>query len=237
MKLTQSLLFAVAFSSVFFTPAFAGSNGVIAGIDFSAGAARGSSDTTDGGGFGGGGVVGNVRFGHALGIGGHLGYRFDRALSVFLGYQHVRGDIRWDASFPLYMTSTHFSGTAESNALMVNVSYAHPLSSTTDFDVSAGLGVSFNRLVDVVETTQETGEFVSDVHGNTRSSRAARMALGIRHELSSHIVLGLETSLAYAGKFRTGDTRFGNLGVTPINPYEINSVWRTSLTASLGYTF
>lgn len=237
MRLTQNLFLAVVISSTFSAPAFAGDSGVIAGIDVSGGTAHGSSDTTNGGGFGGGGVVANVKFGHIVDLGGYVGYRFGTAWSAFLSYQHIRGDIQWDANFPPGLGSTHFSGTAESNVLMANLSYAYPLSDATDFDVSGGLGVSFNKLADVVETVHGTGEFVSDVHSDTRASQSARIAAGIRHKLSPNMVFGLEASLAYAGKFRTGDTRFGNLGVTSINPYEIDSVWRTSLTASLTYTF
>lgn len=238
MEAAKKLLLAIAVSSVFSTSAFAEESGFFVGIDVSGGVAHGSSDTKNGGGFGGGGVVDDVKFGNTVGIGGHVGYRFNSSWSTFLSYQHFRGDIDWDANFPPpILGSTHFSGTARSDVLMANVAYAFPLSEATDFRVSGGLGVSFNKLSDVVETVQGTGQFVSDVHSDTKVSPAARIAAGIQHKLSPDVVFGLDASLAYAGKFRTGDTRFGNLGTTSINPYEIDDAWRASLTASLLFRF
>lgn len=236
MKPTRVLLLAVIVSSAFPALAFADDRGVIAGVEVSAGTVHGSSDTRNGGGFGGGGVVTNVDVGHATGIGAHVGYRFGTHWSAFLGYTRSRGDIRWDAEFPSSL-ATHFSGTAESDVLMANVSYAHPLSDATGFDISAGLGVSRNTLADVVETVRGTHDFASNVHEDRRTNPAARIAAGIRHALSPNTTLGLEASLAYVGKFRTGTTRSGNLGVTQINPYEIDGVWHASLTASLRYAF
>jgi len=43
--------------------------------------------------------------------------------------------------------------------------------------------------------------------------------------------------LAYSGRFETGKTRSGNLGITDINPYEIKDAWRANLGASLSFEF
>ena len=84
------------------TMAQAQAPGFFAGLDTSVCIAHGSSDTSDGGGFGGGGIVKDVKFGNTAGIGAHAGYQFDRNLSGFVSSQHVRGDIDWAAEFPSF---------------------------------------------------------------------------------------------------------------------------------------
>lgn len=219
-------------------PAFAQDSGVFAGLDVSAGLASGSSSTTDGGApFAGGGVVENVDFGTTVGIGGHLGYRLNPAFSAFVSYQHSRGDVSWDADFPLIGAASAFEGTAVSNAVMANIGYDVPLSGATSLEFTAGAGLSFNVLSGVVETDKATGIFLSDVAEQTRTSPVARIGAGLRHQVSPGVALGLNLSASYGGGFETGDTRSGNLGITEINPYEIDDIWRVDLGASVRFRF
>ncbi len=218
--------------------ALADDTGFFADLGLSGGTAFGSSGTTDGGApWAGGGVVGNVRFRGTAGIGGEIGYRFDPALSASVSYRHSQGDVRWDADFPLAGVASQFEGTAASDAVMANLAYDFALSGDTILRASLGVGLSFNTLSDMVETDEASGLFLADVAEHTRASPAARLGAGIRHRLTPSAVLGLDAALSYSGGFATGDTRSGNLGVTPINPYEIEDVWRADLGASLRLEF
>lgn len=209
-----------------------------AGLDASAGLALGSSSTTNGGAaFAGGGVVDNVTFGETLGVGGHFGYRLDPSLSTFVSYGHFRGSVSWDADFPLFGVASNFRGNAVSNVVMGNMTYDWALSDTTSMRASAGLGVSINSLSSVVETDEGTGVFLADVANHTRISPTAEISAGIQHRVTPNTVLGLHAAVSYAGGFETGDTRSGNLGVTPITPYKIDHVWRANLGASIRFEF
>jgi len=212
-----------------------------AGVDVLGGVATGSSSTKDGGGvlpsFNGDGVVENVRFGGLVGIGAHIGYRFKPSWSAIVSYQHVRGNVSWDARFATYGGRSSFDGTASSDVIMGSIAYARPLSEATSVSVKAGLGVTFNRLSDLVETDRGTGLFGSDVAGHTKTGPTAQIGLGIQHRLSPSATIGLDAAFAYVGGFETGNTRNGNLGVTNINPYKIDDVWRGTLGVSLKVAF
>jgi hypothetical protein len=200
--------------------------------------ATGSSNTSNGGApFAGGGVVNDLRFGDTTGIGGHIGYRVDPALSAFISYQHIRGDIEWNANFPLVGASSDYEGSAISDAIMGNVAYELPLSDVISVRATAGLGITFNTLSGIVETDKATGIFLADVANHTKIAPIAQIGTGIRYKITPNVALGLDASFAYSGGFETGDTRTGNLGVTDINPYKINDVWRANLGVSIGLEF
>lgn len=235
MKILISSLFAVA---VWSGPVLAQDAGLFSGVDVSAGIASGSSDTTDGGAlFGGGGVVENVEFGPALGIGGHVGYRFDPTLSAFISYRYESGDVSWDANFPTLGGGSRFAGNAISNTILANLAYDLTLSEATSIELSAGIGIALNTLDGVTETDIGTGTLFADVEDHTRLTPAAQVGVGIRHRLGPEATLGVDASLAYAGSFETGDSRDVSGSVTAINPYEIDNVWRARLTASLQFAF
>lgn len=218
--------------------ALAGEQGFFAGLDVSGGAAFGATSTTNGGApFAGGGIAGDVKLGGVVGGGGHVGYRFDPATSAFISYQYSQSDIRWDAAFPMIGASSHYEGKAISNAVLGNMAYELPLSEVTTLRTTAGLGVSFNTLSGVVETNKPTGEFLSDLANRTKASLAGQVGLGLRHRIAPNAVVGLDGLASYAGGFETGNTRTGNLGVTGINPYKIDNVWRTTLSASVKVNF
>lgn len=230
-----SIVMAVPFLQ---TPAHAEHSGFFAGLDMSGGMAFGSSSTTKGGAaFAGGGVVNHVKFGGAIGGGGHAGYRFDPSLSTFISYRHIRSDVGWNANFPVFNISSDFKGTAISNAVMGHLAYDLALSDATSVRTSAGLGLSFNSLSGVVETDKGTGTFLADVADHTQISPTAQIGAGISHRIAPRAVLGVDASISYTGGFATGHTRSGNLGITPITPYKIDSVWRADLGASLRYEF
>jgi hypothetical protein len=220
------------------TAALAGEQGFFAGLDVSGGTAFGSSSTTNGGApVAGGGVVGDVKFGQTWGIGGHVGYRFDPAISAFVSYQHIRGSVGWNAVFPFYGVSSRFEGSAISNAILGNIAYEFPLSAATTIRTTAGVGVGFNTLSSVVETDVASGQFVSNLANHTEVSAIAQVGLGLRHRIAQNIVVGLDGSIAYAGGFETGNTRSGNQGITAINPYGIDDVWRANLSGSIRFEF
>lgn len=143
----------------------------------------------------------------------------------------------WEATFPAIGEASDFAGTAVSDLLLGNLAYEYALSGATTVRLSAGAGVSLNSLSGVVETDVGTGLFLDDVADHTEVSPAAQIGAGIQQKIAPNAVLGLNVSLGYAGGFETGNTRTGNLGVTDINPYKIDDVWRTDLTASLGIAF
>jgi hypothetical protein len=218
--------------------AFAGEPGFFAGLDVVGGIAAGSSGTINGGApFAGGGVVNTVKFGKTTGIGGHIGYRFDPSASVFISYQHIQGDIGWNANFPAVGVASGFEGSAISNAVMGNVAYEFPLTTATAIRTTAGLGFTFNTLTGIAETDKATGIFLDDVADHTTIRPTAQIGAGIRHEIAPNITLGLDASIAYAGGFETGNTRRGNLGITDINPYRIDNVWRANFGASIRVAF
>lgn len=219
-------------------PALAAEQGLFAGLDASAGAAFGSSKTTNGGAsFAGGGVVDGVKFGTTWGGGGHVGYQFDPAMSAFISYQSVWGDVRWNAHYPLIGASSKFDGMAISNVILGNVAYEFPLSNATTLKTTAGLGVAFNTLSNVTETDRPTGVFLSNLESRTKIGPAAQVGLGLRHKIAPNAIVGLDGLVAYMGGFETGNTRSGNLGVTEINPYRIDDVWRASVSASIKASF
>lgn len=211
------------------------------GVDVLGGVTSGSSDTRDGGGilplFEGDGVVDHVRFEKTIGMGGHIGYRFKPSWAAIISYQHLRDEVSWDATFPTNGGGSGFDGMATSDAIMGHIAYTRPLSDATSASVRVGVGVAFNGLSDLVETDKVTGMFVSDVAKHTKVSPTVPIGLGIQRRLTSSMSIGLDAAYAYAGGFATGDTRTGNLGVTSINPYEINSAWRGTLGASLRVMF
>ena len=209
--------------------------GFFAGLDASAGMAHGSSGTDNGGGFGGGGVVDKVKFGTTAGFGLHAGYQFDRHLSGFLSYQYVRGNVSWDARFPPPDSTTNFSGTAVTHAVLLNVGYDWLPADATTIRATAGLGLAFNTLSDVTEKYH--GVFAADLEDHTSTNPIAQIGASIRHAVTPKTTLGLSATVAYTGGFKTGNTRDGNLGRTVINPYEIDDVWRASLGVSLETRF
>ena len=225
--------------------AFAGESGFFAGIDVSGGTAHGRSSTKNGGGDahtntpGAGGIVENVKFKDTTGIGGHVGYRFNESLATFITYQHMRGNVSWDADYPTYGggVASSFDGRATSNILMGNVAYEWALTQATSLRASAGLGVAYNSLSNITEINKPDGAFVSKVANHREVSPAAQIGAGLRHKVSSNIALGLDVLVSYTGGFETGVTRSGNIGVTRINAYKINDVWRANLGASLTFSF
>lgn len=212
--------------------------GVFAGLDLSTGVVAGSSSTMNGGGaIGGGGAVYDVGFGQGFGIGGHLGYRFDPAFSVSLSYEHMRAGVSWNVDYALVGTDSAFAGVAAANLLMGNAAYTHALTDTVAIELRGGLGLAINTLADVVETEFPTGAFLADLEPGAKFSPAAQIGLGLSQQIAPNIRLALTTSATYIGGFATGDTRTGNLGVTPITPYELDHVWGASVEASLRVDF
>ncbi len=238
MNTRQSLLSIAMACALAPAPALAQERGFFAGLDLAAGTASGSSNTRDGGAaFAGGGVVRKVKFGGTTGIGGHLGYRFGPEWSVLVSYQHVRGDIDWDADFPLFGVASGFSGKATSQLLMGHVAYDWALSASTAIRATAGLGLASNTLSNVVETDKGSGLFLSDVAKHTETEPAAMLGIGVQHRLRPKVLLSVDATVSYVGGFRTGDTRSGNLGVTPITPYKIDDVWRAGIGAAVRWEF
>jgi hypothetical protein len=232
------LISTIAVSILFPLSAFADDTGFFIGANALGGMAFGSSSTTNGGAaFAGGGVVENMTFGETLGAEAHLGYRFSPYLSASFRYQHVQGDVSWDANFPLWGVASRFKGTAISNAIIGSLAYDLPISDATTVQATAGLGVSFNTLSSVVETDKATGSFLADVANKTSISPAALIGAAVLHKITPNATFGLNAAVSYSGDFATGDTRFGNLGVTSITPYKIDRVWRTNLGASMRIEF
>lgn len=234
----KSLLLSVILLATLPGTALADDQGLFVGLDLIGGIAGGTSSTKDGGApFALGGIVDDVKFGAATGLGGHIGYRFDEAMSAFVSYQHLRGDVSWSASFPAFGITSDFEGKAISDLVLANVAYDVPLSEATAIRGTAGIGLSFNTLSDVAETDRGSGIFLADVAKHTEIDPAAQIGAGLRHKLTANAALGLDASLAYSGGFETGNTRSGNLGVTDINPYKIDHVWRANLGASIRFEF
>ena len=211
----ESLALVSVISAIIPAAAMARESDIFAGLDVFGGIASGVSDTRDGGGnpplFNGDGVVDNVKFGETLGIGGHIGYRIDPAWSAFIGYRHIRGDVRWQATYPSFGVASDFDGTATGDAVMGNLAYKFPLSGTTAARARTGIGVTFNRLSGVVETDKASGQFVADVARHTKASPIAEIGLGLEQSIAARTVITLDASVAYTGGFETGDTRSGNL--------------------------
>jgi len=234
----HTLFMALASLACCATSASAADSNFFAGLDFAIGAASGSSNTVDGGApFAGGGIVTDVDFGGTRMIGGHVGYRLTPALSLSLSYRNTQGDIRWNANFPLFAISSAFQGSAISNAILGNLALRIPLSTATAARLSAGAGLSFNKLSGVAEIDRATGIFLADIENHTKLRPTAQIGIGLRHHILPRLALGLDGSLAYAGGFETGTTRSGNLGITDINPYAITDVWRKNIGVSLTVDF
>lgn len=235
MSPRRILLTLVALSALLPATGFAHAHGFFAGLDASGGITHGSSSTRDGGWPpAGGGIVSDVKFKHTAGIGGHVGYHFDSRWSVFLSYRYTRSDISWKATYPDLDEASLFDGKASSNTILANVGYDIPLANALVLSATAGVGVAYNSLHDVVETdAYDSSPFLSDVEDHDHTSTAAQLGVGLRYAATPRTTISLDFAATYQGGFRTGDTRSGNLGVTPINPYKIDDVWRMSLGASV----
>lgn len=210
-----------------------------AGLDVSWGKVSGGSRTTNGGGaIGGGGTVYDLAFRQSLGVGMHAGYRLDHAFSASVSYEYIQTGVSWKASYvdPLAGDGA-FDGSAVSNLLMANATFRHPISDSTSFELRGGLGAAINVLANVVETDITSGALVSNVGQGVSVSPAARLGVGLSHEIAPHALLALNTSATYLGGFTTGETRFGNLGTTAITPYTIENAWRAEISASLRVGF
>lgn len=235
MQPKQILFLVAAFASCMAAAAASGSPFFV-GMEFSIGPTSGSSSETNGGApWAGGGVVSDVQVGSSTMLGGHVGYRFNPNWAVSVGYQRSKADIRWNADFPNIWFKSHYAGSAISNQLIGNLLYAIPLSDpAATIHLSAGGGLAFNKLSNIVESTLETGVFLSDVADNSQTAPVGQLGAGLSYRLSPKVVLGLNGKLSYVGKFETGNTRSGNLGVTDINPYRIDNMWRKSIGVTLG---
>lgn len=232
------MLSLMAASMVLSEPAIADESGFFAGVDAFGTSTRASSNTRNGGAaFAGGGVVKNVDFDGAAGIGGHAGYRFDSAWSAFASYGYSRGDVSWDAVFPAFGVASSFSGSATTQMVLGNVAYDFAITPKATASISAGAGIAFNALSDVVERDKPTSLFLSDVKNHTQASPVVRIGVGYRYRVTRHVVLGADAAVARMGGFRTGDTRSGNLGVTDITPYRMHDAWQASLGASMRILF
>jgi opacity protein-like surface antigen len=213
-------------------------SGFYAGLDITGGKTFGSSDTRNGGsGLAGGGIVENVEFDDSAGIGGHIGYKLNPALSASVSYQYIRSGLRWDARFPSISAASGFKGHAISHEIMAKLSYGRALSDKASFHVDAGAGFTINTLSNVIETDVGTGLFLSNVGEHASIHPAAQIGAGIERGVTPALKLDLKTSLDYIGGFETGNTRKGNLGVTAITPYKIDRVWRASLGAAMHISF
>lgn len=234
----QIFVFALLFLAAQPIMARADDSPFFAGIDILGGGAVGSSHTTNGGGTAsGGGVVNNVKFGASAGIGLHGGYQITPEASAFLSYQFFKGDIRWNADFPVIGFTSIYKGSAISNMFMGNLAYEFPLSESLALKTTVGAGASLNALTGLQESDQQSGLFLSKVKGKTTLNPVAQVGAGIRYKPSPATALHLNASMAYSGGFETGKTRKGNMGITQINPYEIENVWRGNLGVSFTIAF
>lgn len=206
--------------------------GVDTGIAFRSGTTR----TTDGG-AGGAGIGSGVRFSEAFAIGGQLGYRLSPEWSAYLSYDHVSGDVSWRADFP-DGSASEFNGKAASNIFLGNVAYSHAFAEATRLTLGLGAGVAVNSLNKVAEIEPGVGPYAW-VDAHTAVSPSARISIGVEHQLSSQVSIGLGASISYIGNFATGNVRdFGGPGGREaINPYTISDVWGAAVTASLKASF
>lgn len=207
-------------------------------ISLSSGAAFrvGTSYTTDGGAsFGKGGVVSDVRFAPAISMGGEIGYRFGPSMSAFVSVDHVEGAAGWMARYAGGILA-HFNGRAASDIIMGNVRFTLLASEKTSIDIGVGAGVALNTLRNVTES-DAWGSIYADVHDRTLVKPAARLSVGLQHELAPSVLVGAAAALSYVGGFSTADTRDAGLGAEPIKPYVLSDVWSASVTASLKVRF
>ena len=120
---------------------------------------------------------------------------------------------------------------------MANIAYDFALAQATTLRLSSGLGVAYNKLSGVDEHNVRTGRLLSHLESERKTNLAAQVGVGLRHWISANTEIGLDLLATYTGGFKTGDTREGNLGVTEINAFEIDDVWRASIGASVRYAF
>lgn len=236
--LSRFLLSGLVAACLASSPALAGDAGFFADLELLSGAASGSSNTTDGGAsWAGGGVVDNVRFGTAWGVGGHLGYHFDSNLSMRLGYRHLQGGMSWDATYPAYSIMSLFKGNAASDIVLTSLAHEFVLSEKTSFEASAGAGIAINSLSDILEMDQASSDIYAYLKDHTRLSPAAEIGASIRHQITANVSLGLSGSVIYSGGFETGTSRSVSNVDEPITPYRIDDVWRANLGVSARMSF
>lgn len=226
------------FTGIAFVPAVvrADDRGFFAGADAGAVFRFGSSHTTHGGAsFGGGATVHNVDFDTAYQLGGHAGYRFSSNLAVFVSYNYIGGDVSWQASFAGDSPDGHFDGNAISHVAMANITYTPWTSDATALNITLGVGASVNQLQSVKESYPAQEFHLSD---GTKVSPAARVEIGIRHQLASWLELGANAAVTYYGGFQTGNERTGVIpGKTPIGRYGIDPAWGVSVAGAIRMTF
>lgn len=228
----------VLFAAACLAASSAAAEGFFAGLDISGGTAFGKADGKDGGApWAGGSEVTGLRFGPAIGVGGYAGYRINSAFALSASYQHLRGSIGWEAEFPRFGVTSIYAGTAATDLILGHASYHIPLGNRSAVELKAGAGLAINTLSSVAETDKGTGIFLADVENGSRTNAAGQLGVGLSHHFTSKVALGLSATASYVGGFETGDSRSGNLGVTPIVPYRIDDVWRINLGGTLRVRF
>lgn len=218
--------------------AFAQDAGFFVGIDTIGSVGYGTPTTTTAGAYaGGGGSLSDIRFGAAVNLGGHVGYRFDGPLSVSISYQHLASSIAWTTHFKANNDVTFMEGNAQSDVVLVNLGLDLLSSETTTIGASLGLGFAHNQLFEITETTQAPGGFGADINPGQSTGLAAQIGLSLTQKLTDNAVLALGGSFGYSGEFETADSRTTHTGsIHKISPYTFEA-WRASFSGSLRFQF
>lgn len=154
--------------------ALAQDTGFFVGIDAIGSVGHGTPTTTTAGAYaGGGGSLSDIRFGSALNLGGHVGYRFEGPLSVSISYQHLASSIAWTTHFKKYNDTTFMEGTAQSDVVLFNLGLDLLSSESTTIGASVGLGLAHNQLFEIAETTLAPGGYGATIHPGQSTSLAA----------------------------------------------------------------
>ena len=198
----------------------------------------GGSDTRDGGeAYGGGGIVKNVHFDRGLQAGIRVGFRPTRSLLVSLALTHSASMVSWEGFFPAMGSASTFRGEAISTSLLTNVAIDAFRSDQLSIRPFLGLGIARNRLTEVIESDSTGGIFISKVESGKRTSPIAQIGVELNDALSPATTLTLYASATHLGEFGTGETRWRNIGVRPIKPYEINGAWQLAVGVAVSVRF
>lgn len=211
-------------------------NGTAFFLEGEAGAAirKANSKTTTGGAiWSGGGQVTSVQSAATSVTGVRAGVTLG-GLQLFASYRHLDGGVNWSTDFPRFgQVNLRTAARATSDVLLANVAYVFAVDRKTVIRLSAGAGVSLNKLEGISE-----GDTIAVIDAAQNTAFSGRLAAGLDYKLVGNWRLGLEAGLDYYGKFRTADTRTASSvgSPEPIGRYEFTS-WGGTVSARIGTMF
>jgi hypothetical protein len=186
------------------------------------------------------GTVYDIEGDNGLLVGGVVGYRFSDLFRADVSYTRLNNELNWKGAFPGGGDSA-FASDASSDVFMLN-GYLHAKGLnkgrfyTFDPFVGAGIGLTSNRLNDIVETGAGNGAFRADVHDGKTIRPAARLGVGVDTRITPALTLTSSVDAYWLGDFESAESR-NIAGFQRIGAWQIDDVMSLGMTVGFRYSF